>query len=63
MTRLPKGHRSLLDPAFKYTPARRTDVAVTFRRIRREQRMADAEARAIADEQARVVTPLAKARA
>lgn len=63
MTRLPKGHRSLFDPAFRYVPARRTDVAATFRRIRRENRLAETEARAIADEQARVVTPLAKARA
>lgn len=62
MTRLPKGHRSLLDPAFRYTPAAGTDIARTFARLKREQRLAEAEARAIAEEQARVVKPLIKAR-
>ena len=28
---------SILDPNFKYTPAAKTDIAATFRRIRREQ--------------------------
>ncbi len=36
MSRLPKGHRSCLDPAFRYTPAASTDVAKTFVRLRRE---------------------------
>lgn len=39
MTRLPKGHRSCLDPAFRYTPAASTDVAATFARLRREAAM------------------------
>jgi hypothetical protein len=31
---LPKGHTTILSPAFKYVPAARTDVAETFARIR-----------------------------
>lgn len=31
-----KPPRSLLDPAFKYTPAAKTDVAATIRRARKE---------------------------
>jgi len=38
---LPKGHRSILSPAFKYVPAASTDLAKTFARIR-EQRLAQA---------------------
>ena len=38
-SQLPKGHTSILSPAFKYVPAVRTDVAKTFARIR-EQRLA-----------------------
>lgn len=30
--------KSILDPAFKYTPAAKTDVRKTFRRVRREMR-------------------------
>jgi hypothetical protein len=30
--------KSILDPAFKYTPRSQTDVRKTFTRIRREQR-------------------------
>jgi hypothetical protein len=63
MTRLPKGHRSCLDPAFRYTPAGATDIQRTFARIRRQQREAEAEAKAVAEEIARVVKPLARARA
>lgn len=36
MKTLPKGHVSILSAAFKYTPAVRTDVGITFERIRRE---------------------------
>lgn len=36
----PKPPRSILDPAFKYTTAAKTDIAKTFRRIRREQQEA-----------------------
>jgi hypothetical protein len=36
---------SLLDPAFKYVPASRTNVAATFARIRREQKAAEAAAK------------------
>lgn len=40
-TILPKGHLSILNATFKYTPSMRTDLAATFKRIR-----AEAEARA-----------------
>jgi hypothetical protein len=60
---LPKGHRSLLDPAFRYTPASSTDVARTFARLRREQKQRELEAVAIAEEQSRVVAPLPKRKA
>lgn len=29
--------KSILDPTFRYIPAANTDIAATFRRIRREQ--------------------------
>ncbi len=35
----------LLDPQFKYVPARETDIAKTFARLRREQARAKAETR------------------
>ena len=38
---LPKGHTSILSPAFKYVPAANTDLARTFARVR-EQRLAQA---------------------
>jgi hypothetical protein len=60
---LPKGHRSCFDPAFRYIPASGTDVARTFARLRREAKQREAEAAAIAEEQARVVEPLDKRRA
>lgn len=44
-TKLPKGHRSLLDPAFRYTNSGATDVARTFARVRREMRQAEQEAK------------------
>ena len=31
-----KPPKSLLDPAFRYVPAAKTDVAATIRRVRRE---------------------------
>jgi len=31
---LPKGHTSILSPAFRYVPAASTDLAKTFARIR-----------------------------
>ncbi len=45
--------KSILDPAFRYTPSAKTDVAATIRRAMREQR-------AQAEETRKVVTPLAK---
>ena len=35
---LPKGHVSILSPAFKYVPATNTDLAKTFARIREQRR-------------------------
>jgi hypothetical protein len=35
--------KSILDRTFKYVPARLTDVAATFRRIKREQTAIAAE--------------------
>jgi hypothetical protein len=40
---LPKGHTSILSPAFKYVPAASTDLAKTFARIR-AQRIASVRA-------------------
>jgi hypothetical protein len=34
---LPKGHTSILSPAFKYVPAASTDLAKTFARLREQQ--------------------------
>ena len=42
---LPKGHTSILSPAFKYVSAVKTDLSRTFARIR-EQRIAQARAAA-----------------
>jgi hypothetical protein len=33
-----KGHKSLLDPTFKYTKAVETDLKKTFARVRREMK-------------------------
>jgi hypothetical protein len=52
----PLGH--LLNPLTPYEPAARTNVARTFARLRREARQREAEAAAIAAEQARVVAPI-----
>ena len=41
--RLPKGHTSILSPAFQYVPAVKTDLSKTFARIR-EQRARQARA-------------------
>ena len=40
---LPKGHTSILSPAFRYVPAVKTDLSRTFARVR-EQRAAQARA-------------------
>jgi hypothetical protein len=45
----------LLDPKFKYVPARNTDIAKTFARIRREQARSKAMAMA-------TITPIKKER-
>jgi hypothetical protein len=51
--------KSILDPSFKYTNAASTDVAATFRRIRREQAEAvKREHDATIAEQFRKVQPL-----
>lgn len=34
---LPKGHQSLLSPAFKYVQAMETDLSKTFARVRLQQ--------------------------
>jgi hypothetical protein len=50
--------RSILDPTFKYVPASHTNIAETFKRIRREQKaQAEADAQAKA-EQATKVAPI-----
>lgn len=36
----PKPPRSILDPAFVYVPAARTDIRATFARLRAEQQAA-----------------------
>jgi len=47
MTRhaLPKGHTSILSPAFKYVPAGSTDLRSTFDRVRAQTAAADAQER------------------
>lgn len=60
---LAKGHASCLSAGFRYTPAASTDIAKTFARIRRELRHREADAKAIVEEQQRVVAPLPKRRA
>jgi hypothetical protein len=60
--RLPKGHRSCLDPAFRYTVATDTDIARTFARIRDQLLAAEAEAKAVAAELVRAVKPLSTKR-
>lgn len=52
---LPKGHRSCLDPAFRYYPAASTHIQRTFARIRREM----AQEAKNAEEVAQKVRPLA----
>ncbi|MCL4763745.1 MAG: hypothetical protein KJ018_18550 [Burkholderiales bacterium] len=47
-----RGPKSILDPAFRYTPAAATDLRKTFARIRREQRKAREQ------EQAKRVIPI-----
>jgi len=37
--------KSLLDPAFKYTPACATDIRKTFARVRKEREQAEAKLR------------------
>lgn len=35
--------KSILDRSFQYTPAAKTDLRATFKRVRREQRLRDLE--------------------
>ena len=44
--------KRLTDPTFKYVPAAKTDIAATFRRIKRE--IAEAKARAEAEQIERI---------
>lgn len=46
-----RNHKSILDPRFKYVPAKDTNIAKTFKRIRRE--LAQEQ-----EEKAAVVTPI-----
>ena len=50
--------KSILDPTFKYTNAASTDIAATFRRIRRERAEAAKQAQAVVEEQAVKVQPI-----
>ena len=48
---------NILDRRFKYTPASKTDVAATFRRIRREQQAkAEEQKRNQAEAQRKTIT-------
>jgi hypothetical protein len=50
-----KPPRSILSPEFKYKNAAETDIAATFRRIRREQKaVKDAEQAALAEQRDKV---------
>ena len=53
---------SLLDPAFKYTPAAATDIRRTFERVRK-QLVAEEKARQKQNEPLQLVPPLRKRRA
>ncbi len=56
--------KSVLDPTFRYTPAVQTDLRKTFARIRRELReQAEAEAKLLREEQAKVVRQINRGRA
>jgi hypothetical protein len=43
MKSLPKGHTSILSPAFRYTPAASTDLRATFARVREQLAARDRE--------------------
>ncbi|HJQ62068.1 MAG TPA: hypothetical protein VJ834_04350 [Burkholderiales bacterium] len=50
--------KSILDRSFRYTPSAQTDLKKTFARVRREQRVLDHEALAVAAETKLKVAPL-----
>lgn len=54
--------KSILDPTFRYTSSAATDVRKTFARVRREQRASEEQAKADAEEAAKVVRPLEQKR-
>lgn len=56
--------KSILDPSFRYTNAASTDVAATFRRIKREQqKQIEAEAAAEAERAVKVQPIIRRSRA
>jgi hypothetical protein len=55
--------KSILDPTFKYTNSASTDVAATFRRIRREQAEQVRQAQAVEAERAAKVQPIQRRKA
>jgi hypothetical protein len=50
--------KSVFDRSFRYTPSFRTDLKVTFARVRREQRLAQAQAEKAAAEAKKKVLPM-----
>ena len=50
--------KSILDPAFRYTPSASTDIRKTFARVRREMRRQSASARAARRTRPSKVTPI-----
>jgi hypothetical protein len=54
--------KSILDPTFVYTPAVKTDLRETFRRVRAEQAQAAEREQADKAEAAQKVAPISKGR-
>ena len=57
---LPKGHVSILDTRFKYTPSSGTNVAETFVRVRARQARAAAMGEQSSNDELNTVHPIRK---